>query len=303
MKYLPLVLLSALILLSSCLETATSTIESVSSVAEQQSNSSNDLSSNELSSYELSSNDSKNSSSSIRGNSGETTSSSQDSEGVSSDDFDGDEIESSNTESSVAESSVVEIVRDECEDVLLESNELCDLRNGDTYAFVTIGEQIWMSDNLKGHGGKECLDEIEYPGFGCHYTMTQASATPEIASGHTNQGLCPTGWHLPTNDEWQELNDFIVDNNETGSVSDHLMSNTGWGRSQTDGGEDTYGFNGTPAGWVNELGGFVNLDRVAYWLGVDGDGRTMGSLTSADFTKKYFSGGDAASVRCLKDSE
>ena len=102
---------------------------------------------------------------------------------------------------------------------------LTDERDGSVYKTAKVGNQIWMAQNLRLDNPKtldDCSsnyydytikDEAILQKFGHHYgwiTAMQIScgyeeklAKSEIQQPH--QGLCPTGWHIPSIDEWQEL--------------------------------------------------------------------------------------------------
>jgi uncharacterized protein (TIGR02145 family) len=97
-----------------------------------------------------------------------------------------------------------------------------DTRDGQTYSSVQIGEQCWMAENLNignridGIGDqtdnsileKYCYDNSEancdvYGGLYQWNEMMQYVTTEGV------QGICPTGWHVPTDGEWTGLTDFL----------------------------------------------------------------------------------------------
>lgn len=83
--------------------------------------------------------------------------------------------------------------------------------DGNIYKIVGIGEQVWMAENLKStHDarGNE-LKRVCYRGlvancdtFGGLYSWNELSIRHGVEKC---QGICPHGWHVPTDDEWQEL--------------------------------------------------------------------------------------------------
>lgn len=144
-------------------------------------------------------------------------------------------------------------------------NILYDERDGNSYKIIKIGEQVWMAENLRyltdditvdGFSEKEPLiyvfnngstdaDIIQnnpyYLKYGVYYNFPAAmnGETP-LADGENRivQGICPSGWHLPSQSEWKILCDFIVQNGLQarddagnvieGAIAKALASSSGW---------------------------------------------------------------------------
>lgn len=92
---------------------------------------------------------------------------------------------------------------------------LTDARDGGTYRTAKIGEQTWMAQNLDYKvNGSWCLDRLEDScrKYGRAYQWTTAMDIGRIYLD-TNlggldgpyRGICPTGWHLPSDAEWGTL--------------------------------------------------------------------------------------------------
>ena len=126
------------------------------------------------------------------------------------------------------------------------------------YQTVQIGNQIWMAENLKtthysnGNTITEVYvynnDENNVAIYGRLYTW--AAAMSGTASSNTNpsgvQGVCPTGWHLPSDAEWTELSDFLGGTNIAGGK----LKETGCGhwKCPNSGATNESGFTALPGG-------------------------------------------------------
>ncbi|MBR4558529.1 MAG: hypothetical protein IKO21_03030 [Fibrobacter sp.] len=149
---------------------------------------------------------------------------------------------------------------------------LTDKRDGKTYKTVTIGEgvmkQIWMAENLNysdsaktpylaGHSW--CYDNIaeNCELAGRLYSWTAAVDSVALANDkhitcgvgvscdvpYVTQGVCPDGWYLPSEADWEKLEVIIGKDH----ASAKLKSKTGWRKGGN--GEDVYGFSAIPAGY------------------------------------------------------
>ena len=199
-----------------------------------------------------------------------------------------------------------------------DKNTLTDLRDGQTYRTVKIGDQVWMAENLNfvtdnswcyGDDPANCakygrlytwaaamdsVGEWSTSGKDCGYGK-ECSATSPV------RGVCPKGWHLPSQAEWNAL---IVAVGGYSTAGSKLKSATGW--SSGGNGTDTFGFSALPAGHRGNTGNYNG----------EGDGANFWSSTgvnslSAYYMDLYYSRDYAYlgnngenfgfSVRCLKD--
>ena len=175
---------------------------------------------------------------------------------------------------------------------------------GPTFDEVTIGNQIWMSKNLAiddGQGGIYTRTVNYGQGDVVEHYYTWEAAVRVAAS--------ITGWHFPTNDEWNTLASTIGGASVAGNK---LKSTYGWeydyDHDRSGGGTDEYGFGAFPAGYyVNEYGDYSQVrDSAKFWTAnnfstTEGLGKQMNS-TSYSMSYDYYQKLDALTVRLIKDS-
>jgi len=111
-------------------------------------------------------------------------------------------------------------------------NEFTDSRDGKKYKYVTIGNQTWMAENLDYHGKDghlglcrdKNIDETMWGGqkpencekYSRHYDWAETMGIDRkynkekfgSAKAKNHQGICPEGWHLPSDKEWRAIIDF-----------------------------------------------------------------------------------------------
>jgi uncharacterized protein (TIGR02145 family) len=208
---------------------------------------------------------------------------------------------------------------------------LIDARDGKSYATVQLGDQCWMAESLNfgtmimgnqamasnGIAEKYCYDnnESNCAIYGALYQwneMMQYTTTPG------DQGVCPEGWHVPTDDEWTALTIFVSSqpeylcNNNATYIAKALASTTYWYSSSTScsigrtlSANNATGFTGLPAGFRAANGSFNNLNgSLDFWSS------TEQLSTTAMRRYLYFSYRDVAanptekskgaSVRCVR---
>jgi len=112
--------------------------------------------------------------------------------------------------------------------------------------------KTWMTENLnKTTADSWCFENKpdSCKKYGGLYTWEAA------------RSACPSGWHLPTREEW----DALV--TATGGTSKTLKSENGWYKSEyTDGnGTDDYGFSALPGGYRDFNGKFDAAGYNGYW--------------------------------------
>ncbi|WP_173384119.1 FISUMP domain-containing protein [Fibrobacter succinogenes] len=188
---------------------------------------------------------------------------------------------------------------------------LIDERDGKTYKTVEVGNAVWMAENLN-YAGNEigesvCFnDEDRFCEFyGRLYSRDAAMNSTDCAflsgcnlGSAPVQGICPDGWHIPTNKEGQALANFA------GKLALPLRSAKGWETEFTPG-TDEYGLSFLGSGSFSSNIGFHSFGKYEhlwlyfastsqYYLGVNGS-------TNEAEVWVYGSHEIYSSVRCVKD--
>ena len=175
-------------------------------------------------------------------------------------------------------------------------------RNGQTYKTVKIGTQTWMAENLNYKSDNSWCYENNAANcqkYGRLYTWERAMTA------------CPDGWHLPGDNEWQTLYDYVYANNGEERVSTSLKSVRGWWRYEdlATGGTDRFGFSALPAGYrdYHDYDGYFDDDGIYanFWSATE-YGSTFAnywrlSYAGEDVFTRYTNKNFGFSVRCLKD--
>jgi uncharacterized protein (TIGR02145 family) len=145
-----------------------------------------------------------------------------------------------------------------------------------------------------------------YSTYGVLYNWP--AAMNGAASSTTNpsgvQGICPTGWHLPSDAEWTQLTDYLGGT----SVAGGKLKETGtthWNSPNTGATNET-GFTALPGGGRSDNGAFGNVGNDGYWWSATDYSTNFvwGRRMSYDYTSVFNSSANKElgfSVRCVKD--
>ena len=119
------------------------------------------------------------------------------------------------------------------------------------------------------------------------------------------RGLCPSGWHVPTDGEWTELEDYITSQGFAGTESTALKSTSGWDSNGN--GTDDFGFSALPGALAVTTLATSPMPVLSQFGGVrpfSGNGAWYRTLVSF-YTNVYDGATDSRwglSVRCLLDT-
>jgi uncharacterized protein (TIGR02145 family) len=188
-----------------------------------------------------------------------------------------------------------------------------------TYKTIRIGTQVWMAEDLRTTRYNDETDiplvedsvgwnTLDSPGF-CWYNNEKESYKDTYGALYNaytvNTGkICPTGWHIPSKEEWLQLRDFLGDTisgggklKEFGTVS-WLPPNTG--------ADNSSGFGAMGSGIRYFQGSFKAIHTfTSFWSSteINDDGQWYLSLyyRNASIAISHVSRKHGFSVRCLKD--
>jgi uncharacterized protein (TIGR02145 family) len=170
---------------------------------------------------------------------------------------------------------------EECGDILL------DTRDGQLYSTVQIGDQCWMAENINigemipggdwqsgGNGiiEKYCYNDslIYCENHGGLYTGFELLQGVPVEG---SQGICPDGWHVPTDNEWKYVEGWADSLYPIGdpiwdlyglrgyNVGKNLKATTSWDFNGN--GTDLFGFSVLASGAYSSSGGFYNMEGMA----------------------------------------
>lgn len=192
--------------------------------------------------------------------------------------------------------------------------------DGNVYTTIVIGNQVWMAENLRttkyinGAAINHLPDDNDwYANSTGAYTWYNNDPSQKEIYGALYKwqavanpaGLCPYGWHVPTDLEWNDLIAFLGGEMVAGSKLKE-MGNSHWFNQNTDA-TNTSGFTALPGGSRSEYGVYANQGYYGYfWTSTSYNmGNAWGvSLSAYDgiATSLYANKGFGYSVRCIKDA-
>lgn len=198
---------------------------------------------------------------------------------------------------------------------------------GNVYSTVLIGTQCWMKDNLKTHKYNDgssiakVTDNIAWAGLSspayCWYDNDSVTHAPSNGALYnwfaaSTSNICPTGWHVPSEAEWEALEVYLGMDAATASTfgirgtdeGQKLKSTSGWYSGGN--GTDVVDFTVLPAGARSDSGPFESLTYEGrFWAATEGN-------SLAGYARRLFFSGNqiymgtlnkkrGLSIRCIKD--
>jgi uncharacterized protein (TIGR02145 family) len=177
-----------------------------------------------------------------------------------------------------------------------------------TYKTVQIGEQVWFAENLNYDAeGSKCYDN----------NPDNCAKYGRLYNWETAMKVCPEGWHLPSDAEWDKLLRFVDGDKgkkspyESSTAGKYLKAKSGW--NEDGNGTDKYGFSVLQYDFLALPGGNGHLDGRFGNVGDHGFWWSASELNSDEaYYQNLYHGYNATicrsysksimfSVRCVKD--
>lgn len=223
---------------------------------------------------------------------------------------------------------------------------ITDSRDHKKYRIFTIGTQVWMADNLAylpsvspattgseidtyyyvyGYNGADTAAAkatTEYLSYGVLYNWPAAMNGSLSSSNNPSgvQGVCPTGWHLPSAAEWNTFENYLIagaynyDGTVTGDkIAKALANKTGWTTSTTVGApgyspttNNSSGFSGIPVGYRLSSSSFGSAGTEgSWWSSYEASSSTAWSrilnYNAISFDEASPNKAEGRNVRCVKN--
>jgi uncharacterized protein (TIGR02145 family) len=197
--------------------------------------------------------------------------------------------------------------------------------DGYDYSTVLIGDQCWFSENCRylpevspsSEGNTTDPYYYVYDYEGTDVEEAKSTANYETLGVLYNwpavmtEGICPSGWHIPTDEEWQTMEMALgMSASEASStgwrgspVGDYMKSTSGWYSGSN--GSNSSGYTGLPGGYRYSGGFFDAGDKGAWWSASESGSNSWERFLSnyglddvyRDVNPRYY----GFSARCVRD--
>lgn len=197
--------------------------------------------------------------------------------------------------------------------------------DGNEYSTVQIGSQCWMAENLRATHYYDGMNISHHTpnqslisSYGLYYDSWAVTRNSSNNSSSLVglQGVCPLGWHVPSNSEWNQLinyaksmSQYNCDNNSD-YVAKALAGNTGWNTSDVTcavgndlSSNNILGFGAVPAGYWSSSYVQHGGENSYFWSATINNGSRSSVVMGYNVATIYISPNNAgiSSVRCIRD--
>jgi len=189
--------------------------------------------------------------------------------------------------------SVSEPIEEQSEEKTIEYVYFTDMRDSTKYKTIVIGPLTWFAENLNYKAGNSwCYEDDEY----------NCGKYGRLYDWNTARLVCPSGWHLPSRAEWNDMISAIGESD----VGRKLKSKNGWNKIGKIG-TDEYGFSALPSGRRFANGNFRLVGEAGNWWtstecnSLEAYYRYMNANINEVGESNYYRKVMGFSVRCVKN--
>tara|TARA_B100000965_G_C19440781_1_gene690739 strand:- start:73 stop:840 length:768 start_codon:yes stop_codon:yes gene_type:complete len=215
----------------------------------------------------------------------------------------------------------IQVKTEEQQNDSIPKNRFTDSRDGNEYTYVNIGQQVWMAENLRyipavvpsdsssytqalyyvyGYQGEvlsQAKASANYQTYGVLYNFAAATQGGEsdLEIPGRVKGVCPEGWHLPSDVEWTQLTDFLGGRAYAGGKL-KATDTTYWKPPNIAATNET-GFTALAGGIRASDGTFLGIRENGYWWSSTANGPSI-----AWFRNMFYLYGDVYRIDFYKDA-
>lgn len=210
-----------------------------------------------------------------------------------------------------------------------------DERDGNVYRYTTIGDQVWMAENLRYAAPystcsedssfirqycelielncetMQCCKESLCHTFGRYYSIIEGGTWMGKIDYILADTICPKGWHIPTKDEWKNLENALkVSDDNNSDVANRMKSADSVlfsisktypnEQDRTTVGTDNCALSVLPSGFMFQDGETLKF-RASLWTSSQKNANfayTFRVANDIDYVRNYYRN----SIRCVMDS-
>ena len=209
-----------------------------------------------------------------------------------------------------------------------------DERDGQVYRYTTIGDQVWMAENLRYDAPystcsndtsfirqyceliehncetEACCRESLCHNFGRYYSIIEGGGEFGLIDRTLADTICPKGWHIPAQEEWKILESAMIVSGESGTDAAIRMKSADSNffaiskihlneSDQTYAGTDNCALNVLPSGFMFQ-GGITKKFRASFLTSTQKNNDFVYTFivqNYADYVSNYYRN----SIRCVMD--